>query len=546
MIFRSIRWRLVASYVVLTLLTVSLMGVLAFSLVRRYAAQQEQAYLQTNAEAIARQALPLVQPAVRHSALQELARTAAFLGNVRVRILDAQQQVMVDSGPQAETDQVVWFMRPGDIAIDTPGNPFGGTIMVMPFRGEIEGRLVEALPFPIDGLPHGEEFFVIRREEGPWGSRLIFSGHHRWDRLPTPPIEIEIKPETEPEVGAENLALDRVVVEPIGDGAAPISYVELSRDTNLATEALATTRQAILVAAGAATLIAVIMGLLVSRGLTAPIAELTVAAGHMSGDLSTRAHVRGNDEIGQLAQQFNRMAERLEASFAELSTERDALRRFIADASHELRTPITALKAFNELLQNDTNTAPATRQEFLAESQIQLNRLEWITHNLLDLSRLDAGLIALDTAGHDVADMLTSAAAGFKALAEEKRIRLAVQLPTSPLVVMCDRARIEMALRNLLDNALKFTSAGGHVEIGAESSNESARLWVQDSGPGIDPADVPHIFKRFYRGRTSRADGSGLGLAIVQSVVQAHGGRVQVESSLGIGSRFVIEMPANC
>jgi signal transduction histidine kinase len=538
---RSIRWRLVASYVFLTLLTVSLVGVMALSLIRRYVEQQELDYLTANAEAVASQALPLMQPVTRRAELRELAQTASFLGNVRVKILDSHRQALADSGNPAEVNELVWIMT--DIGHQSPGASFRTSIMVLP---HVDSALEIAIEEPwvvFEQLPPDAEFTMVRRVEGAWGNRFVFGTSHRSEVMPVLPTT-----ETLPLRGVleehATLRSIRKIVTPIGEANEPVGYVELGRGPDFAAEALATARRAFLLAAGGATLLAVIVGLLVSRGLTAPLRALTAAASQMSSsDMSIRAPVRGKDEIGQLARQFNQMTEQLEASFAELAAERDSLRRFIADASHELRTPITALKNFNELLQGAAADDPSARTEFLAESQAQLERLEWITHNLLDLSRLDAGLVELDTDDHLVGEIIEAAASAFKTLAVEKDVSLSIGRPPASVCVRCDRARIELALSNLVDNALKFTPAGGEIEIGAGQAGETVHLWVRDTGVGIHPADLPHVFERFYRGQNNDRESSGLGLAIVHSIVQAHGGRCFVESAPGSGSRFVIELP---
>lgn len=539
--FSSIRWRLVASYVFLTLLTVLLVGVLALSLVERYVAQQVIEDRTANAEAVARQAASWMWPRKDLQALQELARTSAFLGNVRVRILDDRERVIADSGAPAAVDQFMWLTPPEEL--DLLGQAW---MMVLPADRSAPLQIPEAaVPF-FENLPRSTKWTLVQRFDGTWGTRFSFERGRAEDGWPSSPADLGLTPFPDVTAGAApaveqaSPASGQVVTVPIGERG----YVELSGVQGLGTEALATIRRAFLFAAGGTTLFAVALGLLVSQGLTAPLRRLSAVAQRMGEDLSIRAPVRGRDEIGQLAQQLNRMAERLEGSFAALAAERDALRLFIADASHELRTPITALKSFNELLRGPAQKDVAVRQEFLDESAVQLERLEWITHNLLDLSRLDAGLVDLNLTRQAVSDLIETASVAFKVRAEKEDTTFVVQLPPEPLEVVCDRPRIELALSNLLDNAFKFVGTDGRVAIGAQQEAERVQLWVKDNGPGIDPSDEPHIFERFYRGRSSRATGSGLGLALVQSVVRAHDGRVWVETEPGKGSRFIVELPS--
>jgi signal transduction histidine kinase len=540
---RSIRWRLVASYMLLTLLSVSLVGALALSLIQQHSERQENEYLTSNANAIAQQAASLMWPVMRLTELQRLAQTSAFLGNVQVRFLTPQQQLMADSGPSSPVDEYVWVLTPEQLNLssdDADQRYIMSLLLNNPGVIMVRGRR----PNPQDQMPPGTKLTLVQRRAGPWGNRFTFvAGDDASGSAgaATPAPSSDPSPATTDSVPRS----DQVVRVAINNSGRLLGYVELSGAPNFGAETQSAAAQAFLFAALGATGIAGMVGLFVGRGLTSPLKSLALAANHMSaGDLSARAPVApgGHDEIGQVARQFNQMAERLQSSFEELAAERDTLRRFIADASHELRTPITALKTFNELMQGPAADDPAARAEFLSESQTQIERLQWITNNLLNLSRLDAGLAHLDVAEHDVGEILQSSAVPFRRLAQDRGIDFQVHAPEPPIALRCDRARMELALSNLIDNAIKFTPSGGHVEIGANTASDCVQLWVHDDGRGIDPTDQPHIFERFYRGKVGNVRGSGLGLALVKSVVLAHGGQVMVTSEVGRGSRFVISV----
>ena len=297
--------------------------------------------------------------------------------------------------------------------------------------------------------------------------------------------------------------------------------------------------------------LAVVVSAALTRRFTTPLRQLTDASRALAeGDLSRRvpaAQLRaGSAELGELAVQFNTMADRLEESVEVSRRDRDRSRDFLADVSHELRTPLAALRTFNQLLMESAGDDPEARAEFLESSAGQIERLDWLAQNLLELSKLDSGLVLLDLRPDDLRAAVESAAHQHDAAAARRGVSLTVDLPTAPIRIRHDPPRIGQVVANLVGNAVKFTPHGGSVRVAVEATEDGARIDVADTGVGIDHAELPHIFERFYRGSRSneaRGSGSGLGLAIVRSIVDMHGGTVEVETATDRGSRFTVRLP---
>jgi signal transduction histidine kinase len=298
--------------------------------------------------------------------------------------------------------------------------------------------------------------------------------------------------------------------------------------------------------------VAILVAAMLTRRITTPLRRLTEASRDLAeGDFARRvpsdAIEDGPMELSELGLQFNAMAERLQQSIEIIRRDRDRSREFLADVSHELRTPIAALRTFNELLVEGAADDPTARAEFLETSRAQLERLDWLAQNLLELSKLDSGLVLLDLRPDDLRSAVEQAVDQAAATARRRGVELTMDRPESPIQIRHDPVRIGQVVANLVGNAIKFTPRGGRVEVQVHGEADGgAAITVADTGIGIDPAELPRIFDRFFRGSAAseaRGSGSGLGLAIVRSIVEMHGGSVTVESRLGTGTTFRVELP---
>lgn len=345
---------------------------------------------------------------------------------------------------------------------------------------------------------------------------------------------------------AQHLALDPFPArtQTLNDGGFAVGVIEVSDALTDRAYLEQQFRQTVVWLGLAACLVAFFIGGVLSERLTAPLRVLTTAVTRIGdGNFRERVPVGRRDEVGELARQFNRMAARLDESFATISADRDRLRQFVADVSHELRTPLTALRTFNDLLQNGAGDDAATRRDFLDESARQIERLDWLTHNLLDLSRLDAGITQLALRDADLAETLRRAVETNRPAAAARDATLLVDAP--PLMALHDPPRLEQALSNILSNAVTFSPQGATIRARLSAAGSTAVVEVCDKGPGIPADEAAHVFERFYRGASANraGTGSGLGLAIAKAVVDAHDGGIAIQSEPGHGTTVRVTLP---
>ncbi len=291
----------------------------------------------------------------------------------------------------------------------------------------------------------------------------------------------------------------------------------------------------------------VVVALVVFNPARRRLAALEHAAHRLGeGDLSARAPQAGGDEIARVAAAFNRMASELEARDAALRTS-DALRRqMMADVSHELKTPLTAMRGYIETLRMPDVALDAERRDRYFETiDRETRRLERIVKDLLDLARYEHGGVVLQRRLFDIRRLFENVAGRHEREAQTKAVAIRIHVEPQADQVVGDPDRIEQAIENLVANALRHTPSGGSVALSATQADGMATLLVSDSGGGIAPDHLPHVFERFYKVDASRAaesTGSGLGLSITKAIIERHGGTISVTSQPG-RTTFTILLP---
>ncbi len=528
MVKRSIRWRLVVSFGGLALLVTLALGALLLGILRTYYRQQEQRYLMRNAYTISVLIASMVRENSAPEALQTQLEGLTFLTQTRIRLLDPQRQVLADSGPFSNSN--ILILSASD------GSNQAVSIQLLDEGVSASAGPIQEFAVALDDHTTIGVFSSAMTGETSSDLYMTMTSTLATNDAATPPdisgvgaISVA-KTLYGYDLGADVALIgtrsEVIHSQPIWANDALWGYVELSEGPAYGALIVNYTLVAWGIASVLSVLLAAGVGWLMSRSLSAPLVTLTGVTSQMAaGDLTSRAPATArSDEVGMLSRAFNQMADRVEETVS-------TLREFVSDAAHELHTPLTALR---------TNLELAGASEAVVRAQAQVNRLEALTAGLLDLSRIEAG--APEFAPVDVTALSREVAELYASQAEQADSTFTVTTPDAPVRVSGNAAHLSRALTNLLDNALKFTPAGGAVQFSLAVEDAAAVIRVEDTGIGIPEADLPHLFNRFHRGRnTAGYPGSGLGLAIVRAIVESHGGEVQAENTTA-GARFTVRL----
>ena len=534
---RSIRWQLPLSYAAIALLAALALGLVLLFALNQYYNQLESEFLLKNGASIDAVLSSFPLEDLPPDRLTAQVKSLSIFSQVRIQVVDSQGNMLADSGSPAGEDSPVFFFSLPINANNITAAPSGGlqtyTVILNPglgIRFATSQSRVRVEPQP--GTDNGSTSAgaVESATPGPGQKPPLPSGDGA-----SSPVAI-----------ASSMKIVQPFSRSVSSAQAEIPLNDSSGNrfgSLILSEGPAYSRQIVAIVAlawGGAAILAMILaalaGYFVSRRISQPVTAMAKATTRMAeGDLTVRAPAAEILELGQLSSAFNHMADRIEETIL-------ALRRFAADAAHEMKTPLTALRTNLDLAQNESD--PERLGTYLKRANDQVLQLNRLVGELLDLSRLESGTHPAVEEQLDLKELVRSTSEVYAARAEQSGLTFNLELPGQPVYLLGRQIQLELAISNLLDNALKFTRPEGWVLAELTLERDHAVFTVEDDGIGIPPEDLPGVFNRFHRASNARSrQGSGLGLAIVNAVAQAHQGRVSAENRPEGGTKFTLRLP---
>lgn len=518
--FNSIRWRLAFSYAAIALLATIALGLVLYTVLREYYDNQEARYLQESAMRIGIVASELMEKNVPAPLIQDQSTSWSFFLQARVRIEDISGRVIADSGVP-NNQQMIFYTSAMPERVSAPFSetapkapPESFSIQIIQRQSAPVGTGEEQKDFVVFGRDTAGVTVAMPADDSMYG--LFRAG------------DAGVLVRRSSQAVAQRIVSERGLV---------LGTLILSDGPAYGDEILHNVMNGLVAAGVIAVLLAAFAGWFFSNRITSPVVALTQVTSRMAaGDLTARANITSNDEMGMLGLSFNEMASRVEEVV-------DTLRSFAADAAHELHTPLTALQTNLELAREEKSASARTL--YLSRAQEQSQRLETLVSSLLDLSRIESVGIASKFETLDISKIIHEVAEQFASRAEQANRTFRLDVPAESIEVIGNEMQLRQVLTNFLENTIKFTRVNDAISLSAQILDDQVQIRIQDTGIGIPEEDLPNLFKRFHRGRNvSSIDGNGLGLAIVKAVVEAHGGNVSaISDGMGHGSEFILNLP---
>jgi signal transduction histidine kinase len=496
-LFKSLRAQLPISFAGIALLTTTLIGAFLLFIIWNYYSDMEKRFLDSNVHGTANSLSRIAENSDIYSGaslteykdvFQNQSKVAAFLVQSRVRILDLENDVITDTGSPSRSWNIT-VPRPKSDNGQPPPQP----------EATAEGESAFSIEPSENQRPQGEnpQAFSFQANPNIFGYLLAQDATNEFNRRSS-----------------------IVATAPFYDANKNVlGYVELSESPEYGRQIIDNVIRGWAIASLIGVIVSTLFGFLVSRSLTRPLVDLERVASEMKeGNYEIRSPIFKPDELASLSETFNQMAAHIEQNIS-------TLRQFVSDAAHEIRTPLTSLRADLNLAISEKSLKQT--KPMVQRSLEQVDRLDRLSHDLLDLSKLESRDEKSSQQRINLNNLLLETSELHASTAEQAEIEFEISLPASTVYVYGDALQLQRAVHNLLSNAVKFTQTGGKVRLSLQAESQSALILVEDNGIGIPANEREKLFSRFHRGQnTQKYPGSGLGLAIAKAIIEKHGGEI--------------------